>query len=170
MNSHTHHKEKPHPIIMAGLVLAVIVAGIMLWRQRTKSSIILDPVETTRASELTPTTIGATGSLDARTIIREAYQFDAPVGWVDNPVVVDGCPWDTIVFESNGLVSRGEVSIYPASCFDISLHEDTYQERVDIDGYYILAYYEEPAPGADIGNIQSTKDAFQKVKRSFKIR
>jgi len=170
--SHNHaHKEKPQPLIMALLVAAVVIAGIFLWRQRTKSSsVILDSVETTRASEVVPATIGATGSLDARTIVREGYQFNAPAGWIDNPITVDECPWDTIVFESNGLVSRGEIGIYPASCFDISLHEGTYRERADIDDYYIVAYYEEPAPGANIENIQLTKDAFAEVKRSFQTR
>jgi hypothetical protein len=96
-------------------------------------------------------------------ISRDKYSFDAPDSWViSEPLNVDGCLWDTISIPSDGHQMKGEISIYPKACFDISKHN--FKEYAEKDGYYIVAHYGDTEP-----YMQTTKTAYEKVVETFTL-
>lgn len=90
------------------------------------------------------------------------YSFSAPKTWISNPVTFDGCVWGNISLPSDGHYMRGEVSIYPKSCFDISKNPSL--EYTEKDGYYITVSY-----GNNPAEIQEAKLVYQKVIQTFQV-
>lgn len=127
------------------------------------------PNNSTQVNTTTPTqnASGGTNTSNLKLFTRTNYSFKAPKEWIESgPRNFDGCLWDGISNDtSDGHRQAGEIGIYPKSCFDIS-KANGYKEMKEIDGYYILAYYDSGS-GTTAQEEAETKSVYQNIISTF---
>jgi hypothetical protein len=103
--------------------------------------------------------------METRIVIREAYSFTTFSNWIESEINVEGCLWDSVSSPSDGHRMAGEIVIYPKSCFNLN-NAVGLSEYTEIDGYYIIAYYD-TGSGITDEEINVTKQAYKKLVSTF---
>lgn len=103
----------------------------------------------------------------AETFSTEKFSFQAPSNWNESSVVQRGCPWFSVGAPNNGMVIKGEVGIYPVSCFDLSKQPKSGSEVFQKNGYYIIYYFDDSMSAEE---LKSSRAVFETIKQTFKLK
>ena len=190
MNNQQEQHNKPRPVISIGaaiilgisaVIVAAIIAGAIIMSKgaQTLSKIDFNAIDGFEAQvdekgEITTVNVDVkkkrpTDSFNWTTVTHEGYSFQAPENWIVSGVDVEGCAWGSVSNNTgDGHRMVGEIGIYPMSCFDLS-NANGYADVAEVDGYYILAYYDSSVGTTPREKLQ-TKEVFRRIVDTFSVR
>lgn len=157
---------------ISGIIIAAIIAGAIIFASGTKTIRDIDfenfdglEISVDENGEETIVNVNVNQNTSKK-ITRGNYSFEAPANWSESAVEFEGCDWFNISNDtSDGMRMAGEIGIYPVSCFDMSKSVG-HKENTVVDGYYILAYYDQET-GTTENEIRETREVYENVVVTF---
>lgn len=99
-------------------------------------------------------------------ITKEDFSFVAPKGLVQSSLNFNNCPWFSISVPNDGHVGKGEIGIYPISCYDLS-KSVVIGEYVEKMGYYIIHSFDSKSMTTD--EIEYSREIYKKIIDTFTL-
>ncbi len=96
-------------------------------------------------------------------INTENFSFSVPKSVIASSTDFNNCPWFNVSIPNDGHASKGEVGIYPTSCFDLTKTGGE-KEYIEKDGYYIIHHFDS-AMSAD--EIKYSRDIYKQIINTF---
>lgn len=151
-NKYWFFGSKLNTVLLLVLIILMIIALKFMWANKEyyQESIGLTP-QTTNTSD------------DFQFIQTEDFSFTTLKGLIASPTDFNGCPWYFVSVPNDGHMTKGEVGIYPISCYDLTKAGGK-KEYVEKDGYYIVHHFDE---GMTEEEIKYSKRSYEKIVQTF---